>query len=1219
MSRTKETLGLLAVLLLLAPSPSWSGTTADLKGRVVDKSGQPLPGATIVVRNDTLAIGELGAITDPEGNFRLFRLPPGRGYRVRVALASFAPLEFSDLELTANQVYVLDVVLRPATELQETIRVQGHSDLVDTDSVVTSTTFSSEFIAGLPILGRGYQDILSLAPGVTDVNNTGNPNIHGARDTDMVTLVDGVSTTDPFTGYFGQQLNIESIEQIEVITSGATAEYSRAQGGFANIVTKSGGNEFVGSFKFFMRTSRLDGDGAGIDRPDIRGGLGEIGGLRELSFTDLYPFLSLSGPIVKDRAWYYLANEFVQVETPINAVTQAFVTRTRGIREFGKTTWEINESHRMALALSLDYTRDENQGLDSQTQVESGYQFERGGPTYTLKETAVFSPTHLLESSLSWFDNSFRREPTLDPDTNHNGVLFVDDVPELGGNDDGFFQARERDPGEDFDRDRVYDLFEDFNHNGRLDNREDRDGDGRLTPPGGCEGVTNEDLNCNGLLDQEFDLNENGQVDPDEDQGIDGLSGTAGNGRFDSEDVNHNNLLDTVGNSGPTPYPFYVDRNGNRRREYGEFKSPLFPDRDFLIEENSGRASGPYPWQYDDHRQRFTLREDFSLYLNGGGTHDLKAGVVYERERFERNTHLRTILEVRTGFGISDPGNLQQGGSVTAHLPTIPEIDNSAYGNNLGLYFQDTYKPLPNLTVGLGLRLDFEDLRSFGHAIFDPAAERSDYNTLLNLSGYETESNLPDPNFDGIKDLGIADSDPLYGDSASADTRLRLDHIISLLRSLGARHFTRHEFETLIQGPYLTTVLGRGVDLQDLFEHGINIRRNQEDVRVRNANVAPRLSLTWDPWADGKSKAFASWGRFYDKLFLNTMVLEEGPDTVTRYYNFDANGVDFFGRPNNQIGKSRSMSPPTAYQIDRRLATPYTDELTLGFERELAPECSLSVTYVRRDYRHQLQDIDVNHSTRIDPLTGRLRDDFGKEEVAGGFGDEGTTTVANLAIPDGRPDLFIENFFFNRVFRLGNYNDQTYRGLELELVKRLSRKWQMEGSYTYSRSQGAAETFLSENGDDPSLTEFESGFLDYDQRHVVKINAAAFLPGDWQLGGTAQWSSGLPYSVEDTFNALDNVGYVQRRRRFGKPNTLGGFVSEHRNGHRNHSVYTFNARTEKSFVLGKTSAAAFFEIFNLLNSDDLRITSLSSSRDLLQADETRSFGRRYQIGVRFDF
>jgi len=52
-------------------------------------------------------------------------------------------------------------------------------------------------LTGLPVLGRDYQDILTLAPGVTDVNNTGNPNIHGARDTDVVTLVDGVNTTDP--------------------------------------------------------------------------------------------------------------------------------------------------------------------------------------------------------------------------------------------------------------------------------------------------------------------------------------------------------------------------------------------------------------------------------------------------------------------------------------------------------------------------------------------------------------------------------------------------------------------------------------------------------------------------------------------------------------------------------------------------------------------------------------------------------------------------------------------------------------------------------------------------------------------------------------------------------------------------------------------------------------------------------------------------------------
>jgi outer membrane receptor protein involved in Fe transport len=64
---------------------------------------------------------------------------------------------------------------------------------------------------------------------------------------------------------------------------------------------------------------------------------------------------------------------------------------------------------------------------------------------------------------------------------------------------------------------------------------------------------------------------------------------------------------------------------------------------------------------------------------------------------------------------------------VTVHLPTIPDVNNTAGGDNLGLYFQDTYKPLPNLTLGIGVRVDFENLTSFGHTIFDPAAERSFY------------------------------------------------------------------------------------------------------------------------------------------------------------------------------------------------------------------------------------------------------------------------------------------------------------------------------------------------------------------------------------------------------------------------------------------------------------------------------------------------------------
>ncbi|PYQ10405.1 MAG: hypothetical protein DMH00_11340, partial [Acidobacteria bacterium] len=259
-------------VFLPAGMPLFAASEAILEGQVSDRNGQPLPAVTVVLRNDRLAFQEKGTLTDPQGRYRFAHLPPGPGYQLTVSLPSYATLVFTDLLLESGKTLTQDVTLRPGSEMKEIVRVKGKSESLDTEKVTASTTFSSTFIAELPILGRDYQDILVLAPGVTDVNHTGNPNIHGARDTDVVTLVDGVSTTDPFTGYFGQNLNIESIQELEVITSAATAEYSRAQGGFVSILTKSGGNEFKGTFKMYVRSNRLDGDGAGIDSPELTGG-----------------------------------------------------------------------------------------------------------------------------------------------------------------------------------------------------------------------------------------------------------------------------------------------------------------------------------------------------------------------------------------------------------------------------------------------------------------------------------------------------------------------------------------------------------------------------------------------------------------------------------------------------------------------------------------------------------------------------------------------------------------------------------------------------------------------------------------------------------------------------------------------------------------------------------------------------------------------------------
>jgi len=1222
---------LLVVVSALVSVPVLAQTSpATIKGTVVDKDGNPLPGATITIENPTLGVKGLGSITNAQGEFRITVLTPGKGYVLHASMPSYQKIDFRDLEIPSGRTIVQNVTLRP--EYREIVRVEGKEEVVNTETTKIATTISSEFISGLPVLGRDYQDILTLAPGVTDVNGTGNPNIHGARDTDVVTLVDGVSTTDPFSGQFGQNLNVESIEEIEVITSGASAEYSRAQGGFVNIVTKSGGNEFKGTFKIAMRTNKLDGDGAGIDSPDIRGGLGEGAGFRDTSFTDLYPFVSVSGAFVKDHLWYYFAPEYSQEETPINAGTQAYIQTTKSARVTGKVTWQVASNNKLAFTVLWDDEKNYNLGLDSTHDLETAYTFGRGGPTLTLQDNAIISPTLSLESTISRFDQAFFVEPAINPDTNGNGILTIDDRPELGGNQDGFINLDEGDPGIDFDADGAWDVFEDYIRNGTLDgcvvdevtleqtcysypwgDGEDRDRDHRLTMANACEGPDREDINCNGRLSFESDGDEDGIVDPEEDKGIscsnaslcpDGyIPGTANNGVWDTEDRNGNGILDDE------PFPGWTlenDPNGNGIPDTGEFTAPLGPDRQYVLDANLNRWSGPYFYNNNDSRTRDTLKEDLSYYIDDlFGSHDIKLGLSWQREGYLSDLQQRPIWQIQTGA--LDPNTGQVGGTIAAFLPTQREAVNSANSDNLGFYIQDSYKPLPNLTVGLGLRFDREGVSSHGYEFFDPAKQRWEYDTLQGLKGSEGGDDI---NNDGYVTRGL-DGDPLYGSAMDP----RVTELASLLALLSYTRFTRHNF--------LTSIVGIIPDDPEMLLNGRP--RQPQDFTITNNNLAPRLSVSWDPWADGKSKATAGWGRFYDKLFLQTVIYEEGPDFLNPYYGYDTDGVDNLGIPSNKVGTTISKSPPSAFQIERGMRTPFTDEMTLGFQREIAPEVSVSINFIRRKFRDQLQDIDVNHSVR--KPTGSLV----CATTPSGFCDEFGLTVVpppqasgtappSERIPDGYPDLYINNYNFNQVLRIGNYNYQEYKAFELVLNRRLSRKWQMDVNYTFSKATGQAESFDSQSGDDPALTELKQGFLDYDQRHVAKFHAIAYLPGDWQLGGGITWASGLPWSMINRFGSTDNVDFPQTRRLYGyrEPNS-GHFLEEERNIHRNKAVYQVDVRTEKRFVIGQITAGAFFEIFNLLNNDNLRVYDIDTGFKTLQATEERDFGRRFQFGVHMDF
>jgi hypothetical protein len=1224
------------VALWVACLPVLASTPVGVRGTVIDRDGTPIPGATVRVANPALGLDQ-GAVSDAKGEFRVVPLSPGRGYSLSVSFPGMATVVMQDVDLPPSRISALQITLFPESQLRERVRIVEKAEVVNPDETTVQSTFSGEFIDSLPILGRNYQDVLTLAPGVTDVDGDGNVNIHGARDTDVVTLVDGVSTVDPLTGHRGQELNLESIQEIEIKTSGASAEFGRAQGGFVNIVTRSGGNEFQGNFKFFWRGQMLDGDGAGLDAPALHGGLGESG-LRDLKFNTLTPFASASGPIRKDKAWYYVSAEYMQIEDPVNAQTQAFVRSTREKRLFAKASWDVAQGHKLVFSATYDPQTYDNEGLDSFTAVESGYTKELGGRNLILRETAIFNPSVFLETTVQHFVSQPRRIPTTGPDSNGNGQLFFD------RNNNRTFEMNERDPGNDWDDDRAWDVFEiDANNNRTVDPSEDRDGDRRITQPRvGCEGPgMREDLDCDGNLDAvPEDTNGNGILDGSEDRD--------GDRRLDpgGEDRNGNLLLDDR----PRPQP--TDVIQDRRPDgtvvllpptypYDAFV-PLMPDRDYEEDQASSRVSGPNYLTQDSEVGRFTLRQDLTAYVpEFHGSHDIKIGAILERETFRRETEMRPF---RKRLDVDD-GQLPQ---IGVDLPTERGIVNTASGLTLGAYLQDGFKPFPNVSIGFGLRFDREATDSFGYTTVDPVAERRLYDRLWALGGGELGLvDLLIGNGDGLNSLGFC-GDPLVHCAGGPAENSQVEDLF-LLKGIAPSRLTQHHSSAVVTAESLRSLFPGAIvmdeatgelviDREIMRDQGSATFQDREAFRLTNNNLAPRVSVSWDPFADARTKVYVNWGRFFDKLFLSAVTGEEGPDFATRSYVGDLDGITNSGIPNDRIGPALSKAPPSSFQVDRGLQTPFSDELTVGFERELAPEVALRLTYINRKYRRQLQGRDINHSLRFDPNTGRPIDLIG-----GLLARVATTDVLKITgrAPDGFPDLYIQNFFFSRIEQIANVNEADYSGIELQLTRRLSRKWQMDASYTYSRAVGSAESFDSDLGDDPSVTDLEQGYLSYDMRHQVKVNLVTYLPHDWQLGGVLSWHSGLPFSVISRVRAFDNFDYLQDRTMFGyvrqasgEPNT---FIPMRRNSERNDAVYNVNLRASKAFVLGRLSSKFFMTVDNLLNTDDLTIRTENrnltgiappsnpgqpprdSPLSVLQLDSERRFGRRFEVGFQIEF
>ncbi len=244
MRLTKVVLLLVMAIVLSGGIAGAQSTTGTISGHVSDSQGLALPGVTVNVASPNLQ-GIRSTVTSEIGDYVVSLLPPGN-YTLTFDLSGFQKVE-KRVVLAPTQTLPVDAALGPAA-LTEQVTVVGTPAHVLTQTAQVATNFDQDLIATLPTT-RDLNAAVLQAPAVHATGPSGAYSISGSTSFESLFMVNGVAITENLRGTPYNLYIEDAIQETTVSVGGVSAEYGRFSGGVVNLVTKSGGNIFSGSFR----------------------------------------------------------------------------------------------------------------------------------------------------------------------------------------------------------------------------------------------------------------------------------------------------------------------------------------------------------------------------------------------------------------------------------------------------------------------------------------------------------------------------------------------------------------------------------------------------------------------------------------------------------------------------------------------------------------------------------------------------------------------------------------------------------------------------------------------------------------------------------------------------------------------------------------------------------------------------------------------------------
>ncbi len=328
--RFKSLMPLAALLLAAVPLLAQTNPTGTISGKVLDPDGLAVPGVTVTVESPALQ-GTRAATTSTNGDYIIPFLPAG-DYTVTFNLAGFRTVK-QTARLSPSESVTVSPTLALST-VSETVTVVAEAPAEFNQKAEVATNLKADLIDKLPT-SRRLVDTVNLAPGVQNSGPNGGLSINGAMSFDSLYVVNGVVVNENIRG---QALNLfieDALQETTISTAAISAEFGRFQGGVVQAITKSGGNEFSGSYRMTLDNN----DWAALTPfPNDKR-------------TDKHLYtqeFTLGGPIFKDKLWFFGAARLTgnRVTNGTTFATNLNFDDVRNQKRFeGKLTYALNANH----------------------------------------------------------------------------------------------------------------------------------------------------------------------------------------------------------------------------------------------------------------------------------------------------------------------------------------------------------------------------------------------------------------------------------------------------------------------------------------------------------------------------------------------------------------------------------------------------------------------------------------------------------------------------------------------------------------------------------------------------------------------------------------------------------------------------------------------------------------------------------------------------------